>query len=240
MKYMIVLLLALFSTLSIAQETAPFTPDQEKQIKNLIHAALFNDPASPRIGAKHPKLTLVNFTDYNCPYCKQLDPMLEKIVQKYPDVAVIIKPLPFKGESSILAARIALTTWRDHPQQFLALHEKLMQKRGYHTDDSIKQAQQKAGATPVTLDEKSMETIRTNLQLARLVDVQGTPATIIGDQPFTCVVSHIDFQHAAFRRQLPAGNVPRRPGVRRRLRQYVAIIRQRRPQIMAAHHQHLL
>ncbi|ESO57391.1 copper sensitivity supression protein, partial [Salmonella enterica subsp. enterica serovar Newport str. VA_R100506907] len=63
----IVLLLALFSTLSIAQETAPFTPDQEKQIENLIHAALFNDPASPRIGAKHPKLTLVNFTDYNCP-----------------------------------------------------------------------------------------------------------------------------------------------------------------------------
>ncbi len=110
MKYMIVLLLALFSTLSIAQETAPFTPDQEKQIENLIHAALFNDPASPRIGAKHPKLTLVNFTDYNCPYCKQLDPMLEKIVQKYPDVAVIIKPLPFKGESSVLAARIALTT----------------------------------------------------------------------------------------------------------------------------------
>ncbi|EDW3168109.1 thioredoxin domain-containing protein, partial [Salmonella enterica] len=172
MKYMIVLLLALFSTLSIAQETAPFTPDQEKQIENLIHAALFNDPASPRIGAKHPKLTLVNFTDYNCPYCKQLDPMLEKIVQKYPDVAVIIKPLPFKGESSVLAARIALTTWREHPQQFLALHEKLMQKRGYHTDDSIKQAQQKAGATPVTLDEKSMETIRTNLQLARLVGVQ--------------------------------------------------------------------
>ncbi|MDI5405244.1 aminotransferase class III-fold pyridoxal phosphate-dependent enzyme, partial [Salmonella enterica subsp. enterica serovar Lubbock] len=46
-------------------------------------------------------------------------------------------------------------------------NETAMQKRGYHTDDSIKQAQQKAGATPVTLDEKSMETIRTNLQLAR-------------------------------------------------------------------------
>ncbi|ECG1193399.1 DsbA family protein [Salmonella bongori] len=181
MKYIIILLLALLPTLSIAQEAAPFTPDQQKQMENLIHAALFNDPASPRIGAKHPKLTLVNFTDYNCPYCKQLDPMLEKIVQKYPDVAVIIKPLPFKGESSVLAARIALTTWRKHPEQFLALHEKLMQKRGYHTDGSIKQAQEKAGSAPVNLDEKSMDTIRTNLQLARLVGVQGTPATIIGD-----------------------------------------------------------
>ncbi|ECL7344958.1 thioredoxin domain-containing protein [Salmonella enterica subsp. enterica] len=205
MKYMIVLLLALFSTLSIAQETTPFTPDQEKQIENLIHAALFNDPASPRIGAKHPKLTLVNFTDYNCPYCKQLDPMLEKIVQKYPDVAVIIKPLPFKGESSILAARIALTTWREHPQQFLALHEKLMQKRGYHTDDSIKQAQQKAGATPVTLDEKSMETIRTNLQLARLVGVQGTPATIIGDELIPGAVPW-DTLEAVVKEKLAAAN----------------------------------
>ncbi|MGS9092521.1 DsbA family protein, partial [Salmonella enterica subsp. enterica serovar Infantis] len=58
----------------------------------------------------------------------------------------------------------------------------LMQKRGYNTDDSIKQSKQKAGATQVTLDEKSMETIRTNLQLARLVGVQGPPATIIGDE----------------------------------------------------------
>jgi protein-disulfide isomerase len=35
---------------------------------------LFNSPTSPRLGAKHPKLTLVLFTDYNCPYCKQFDP----------------------------------------------------------------------------------------------------------------------------------------------------------------------
>lgn len=182
MKLLIVLLLSLFSAVSVAQEPAPFTPEQEKQIEALIQEALFNDPDSPRIGAKQAKLTLINFTDYNCPYCKQLDPMLEKIVQKYPDVAVVIKPLPFKGESSVLSARTALMTWREHPQQFQALHEKLMQKRGYHTVASIKQAQEKSAATPVTLDDKSMETLSTNLQLARLVGVRGTPATIIGDE----------------------------------------------------------
>lgn len=189
MKILIVLLLALFSTVSVAKEPAPFTPEQEKQIEALIQEALFNDPDSPRIGTKQAKLTLINFTDYNCPYCKQLDPMLEKIVQKYPDVAVVIKPLPFKGESSVLSARTALTTWREHPQQFLALHEKLMQKRGYHTAASIKQAQEKAAATPVNLDDKSSETLSTNLQLARLVGVRGTPATIIGDELIPCAVS---------------------------------------------------
>jgi protein-disulfide isomerase len=56
----------------------------------------FNDPNSPRIGAKNPKLTLVVFTDYNCPYCKKFDPYLERIVEKYPDVAVVFKFLPFR------------------------------------------------------------------------------------------------------------------------------------------------
>lgn len=189
MKFLIILLFSLFSTFSFAKEAAPFTPEQEKQIEALIQEALFNDPASPRLGAKQAKLTLVNFTDYNCPYCKQLDPLLEKLVAKYPEVAVIIKPLPFKGESSVLSARIALTTWREHPQQFLALHEKLMQKKGYHTDASIKQAQEKSAASPVTLDEKSNETLSTNLQLARLVGVQGTPATIVGDELIPGAVS---------------------------------------------------
>ncbi len=189
MKSLIILLFSLFSAFSFAKESAPFTPAQEKQIEALIQEALFNDPASPRIGAKQAKLTLVNFTDYNCPYCKQLDPLLEKIVAKYPDGAVVINPLPFKGESSVLSARTALTTWRDYPQQFLALHEKLMQKKGYHTDVSIKQAQEKSAANPVTLDEKSNETLSTNLQLARLIGIQGTPATIVGDELIPGAVS---------------------------------------------------
>lgn len=47
MKMMIVLLLTLFSAVSIAKEPAPFTPEQEKQIEALIQEALFNDPNSP-------------------------------------------------------------------------------------------------------------------------------------------------------------------------------------------------
>lgn len=129
MRYLIILMMIFFTGMSMAKGPAPVSPEQEMQIEVVIQEALFNDPSSPRIGAKQAKLTLVNFTDYNCPYCKRLDPMLEKIVQKYPDVAVIIKPLPFKGESSELSARTALTTWRKFPEQFIALHENLMKRR---------------------------------------------------------------------------------------------------------------
>lgn len=103
---------------------------------------LYQDPASPRLGAANAKLTLVTFTDYNCPYCKRFDPMLEKIVKQYPDVALVVKLLPFKGESSVSSARVALTTWQQHPDQFWALHQRLMAKKGFHDKASIAAAQE--------------------------------------------------------------------------------------------------
>lgn len=177
-KVMTVLLTLLLSFSAVA---APQQSDKEEEMQQLIYQALFQDPLSPRIGSAAPKLTLVSFTDYNCSFCKQLDPMLEKIVKNYPDVAIVIKPLPFRGETSSLAARVALTTWHEHPEQFLALHQTLMSKKGYHTAATIETAVKKSGATAVTPDEKSMETLSLNLQLARVTGVEGTPATIVGD-----------------------------------------------------------
>lgn len=106
-KFLITLLLLLAPLQVFAAQ--PLTPDQEQRAQKTIADFLFNDPNSPRIGAKNPKLTLVVFTDYNCPYCKKFDPYLEKIVEKHPDVAVVFKFLPFRSESSLTAARDALT-----------------------------------------------------------------------------------------------------------------------------------
>lgn len=53
--------------------------EQQAQFRQALaseHDALYNDAASPRIGAKDAKLVLVSFTDYNCPYCKRFDPLL--------------------------------------------------------------------------------------------------------------------------------------------------------------------
>ncbi|WP_260512869.1 DsbA family protein [Serratia fonticola] len=155
---------------------------------------LFDDPASPRLGAKNAKLTLVAFTDYNCPYCKQFDPMLEKIVNKYSDVALVVKLLPFKGESSIASSRVALTAWEQHPEQFWPLHQRLMAKKGFHDNASIAAAQDKTGVKQVAPTEQSMTTLRTNMQLAEQFGVQGTPATLIGDQMLPGAVSYEDLE----------------------------------------------
>ncbi|PKH21290.1 copper resistance protein [Enterobacterales bacterium CwR94] len=206
---------------------APFTPEQEARIKEMIREtlvsnpeilaqaadaydkqaqaqqndvikqvveknkdALFNDAGSPRLGAANAKLVMVSFTDYNCPFCKTFDPLLEKIVEKYPDVAVVIKPLPFRSESSLTSARDALTVWKDNPDKFLALHHRLMAKKGYHDDASIKAAEQKVGVTVSQPSKESLDTVNSNLALSQHLGIQGTPATLIGDQMLPGAVSY--------------------------------------------------
>ncbi|CNJ96414.1 putative metal resistance protein [Yersinia frederiksenii] len=225
MRILTVLLFVLFSTPLWA--AAPFTPEQEGRIKELIREtlianpdilaqsvdawqqqaneaqgqqlnqfietnkhALYQDPGSPRFGAAVPQLTLVSFTDYNCPFCKTFDPLLEKLVKEYPQVAVVIKPLPFKGESSVTSARLALTLWQQHPDQFLAFHQRLMAKKGFHDASSIAAAQKKTGVMPVEPSEQSLNVLRTNLKLADQLGIQGTPATLIGNQMVPGAISY--------------------------------------------------
>jgi len=176
---MMSLLLFFASAQAMAADT--LSAEQEQRAQKVVYDFLFNDPNSPRIGAKNPTLTLVVFTDYNCPYCKKFDPYLEKIVEKHPDVAVVFKFLPFRSESSLTSARDALTVWRSHPDRFMKFNEVLMAKKGYHDDASIQEAQKRAGVNVTTLDEQSLVTIKHSLLIAEKLGIQGTPATLIGE-----------------------------------------------------------
>ncbi|WP_159865167.1 MULTISPECIES: DsbA family protein [unclassified Raoultella] len=186
MRIITALLLLCIATFSMA---AP-----ESSSDDQLARLLFNDSLSPRMGAKEPKLTIVSFTDYNCPYCKQFDPMLEKIVHDNPDVLLIVKLLPFKGQSSVNAAKAALSTWQQQPDKFWALHQRLMAKKGYHDDASVRAAQQKTATDGVKIDEKTMESLKMNLILSQVLNIQGTPATIIGDEMVAGAIPEADLE----------------------------------------------
>lgn len=164
------------------QQNAQASQDEMKKVVSQNQDFLYNDPDSPRIGAKNPRLTLVVFTDYNCPYCKKFDPYLEKIVRKYPQVAVVFKFLPYRAESSVTAARDALTVWRSRPDDFLKFNDILMLKKGYHDNNSILEAKKKAGVVVDKPDDMSLETLKKSLAVAEKLGIQGTPATLIGDE----------------------------------------------------------
>lgn len=157
---------------------------QPESINDFIKAnesRLFDDPLSPRLGPDKARLTLVNFTDYNCAYCKIFDPVLERVVRRHPEVAVVIKPLPFRAPSSLSSAQLALTVWRQDRAQFWTLHHLLMEKKGYLDEQSLEQARTRAQIAISEGDDVSRILIADNLRLAEGLGVMGTPATLIGD-----------------------------------------------------------
>lgn len=206
--------------LAPALHAAPFTPEQEARIKELIRETLvqnpkildeaaeswekqnaaaqearlgdfikgnqdvlFNSTTSPRLGAKNPKLTLVLFTDYNCPYCKQFDPQVARLLEAYPDdLGLVIKLLPFKGQTSAKAAQYSLTLWQQDPARFLPLHDKLMSKQGMLTEADINKALAATDNVALKPAAKATEELRNSLRIGTLLGVQGTPATLIGNQ----------------------------------------------------------
>lgn len=227
------LLLSLMLLAAPALAAAPFTPEQEARIKQLIRetlvqnpailaeaadafdkeaarqqqnvvaqmveknrAALFNYAGSPRIGAKKPALTLVYFTDYNCVFCKKFEADIKKLLHNYPQVAVVLKPLPYRAESSLSSARLALTVWEQQPNNFLKLHERLMAKKGNHDEASIAAALDKSGISLSAPSTASLDTINLNLTLAQQLGVQGTPATLVGNQLISGAVPYAQLEAA--------------------------------------------
>lgn len=187
MRFITLILLLCLSSATLA---APEAANPEPQLNDI----LFNDPSSPRIGAKNPRLTIVSFTDYNCPYCKRFDPLLEKIVRDNPDVLLIVKLLPFKGQSSLHASQIALSTWRQQPDKYWALHQRLMAKKGYHDNASVLAAQQSTGTEGVTVEAQTRDVLEMNLILSQVLGIQGTPATLVGHQMVAGAISAMDLE----------------------------------------------
>ena len=88
---------------------------------------VLNDPGSPSAGAANPDVTVVLFTDYQCPVCKATDPALERLLRADSKVRVIFKDWPIFGARSRAAARAALAAARQG--KYLALHQGLMDAR---------------------------------------------------------------------------------------------------------------
>lgn len=154
---------------------------QKKQIST-YREQLFNDAASPRLGAKNAKVTLVYFTDYNCPYCKRFDPEMIKLTEKYPDLAIVVKVVPFLGESSKEAAELATSIWLQKPESFSQIHHDMMAKKSRHDDSTLKAILAQDGFKDFAVSDKGKEAVQRNFELSQRLGIRGTPATIIGDE----------------------------------------------------------
>jgi protein-disulfide isomerase len=144
---------------------------------------LTRDPAAPVAGNPDGDVTVVEFFDYRCGFCKTVLPTVQQLLREDPKVRVVYKELPILGPDSLLASRAALAARTQG--KYAALHDALMAAREPLTRPTILDIARRAGLDAGRLD-KDMEApeilaqIRRNHELAEKIGINGTPAFVIG------------------------------------------------------------
>lgn len=156
-------------------ETHAITAIQKNKV------ALFDDVHSPTLGNKTAPITLVEFYDYQCGHCKQMAPIVEKVIGTDKNLHVIFKELPIFGEVSKYAAEAALASVQQH--KFYKFHHLLLAADGL-TKNKVIQIAEKAGLNIETLKQEMKspmvaKQIRDNFQLAQSLQLMGTPTFVI-------------------------------------------------------------
>ncbi|MGG5887703.1 DsbA family protein [Falsiroseomonas sp. HC035] len=146
-------------------------------------AALFQDPADPVKGNPRGDVTMVEFFDARCGYCKQLHPTMEALIRRDPNLRVVMKDLPILGPTSVLASRALLAAHRQG--RYGSLYDALMGLRVEPTEAVIRQQAERAGLDWPRLrrdmDDPAVQArIETNLRLAQTLGIEGTPALVVG------------------------------------------------------------
>ena len=145
---------------------------------------LERDANSPVAGNPEGDVTVVEFFDYRCPYCKRAAPDLERLVEQDPGVRVVYKEWPILGPESVFAARAALAAREQ--DQYLPFHEQVMELEEV-TEDSVMAVAEDLGLDLERLrqDMAAPEVdahIQQTTRLAQAIGISGTPAFVIGDQ----------------------------------------------------------
>jgi protein-disulfide isomerase len=161
--------------------------------------ALTATPGDPVAGNPHGDVTLVEFYDLRCPYCRRMLPVLDALIRSDPKLRVVYKDIPILGASSVLGAKAVLAAQRQGG--YLRLHNALMQGGTQITETSLQAAAQAAGLDWARLQRDMADPaiearINANLDLAHELDVDGTPVFVIGKQLLPGAAELADLQDA--------------------------------------------
>jgi protein-disulfide isomerase len=145
---------------------------------------IFDDPATPVGGNPRGDVTIVEFFDYRCPYCKQVLPSLQALLKEDQKLRFLYKEMPVLGPQSVTAAHAALAAQRQG--KYEAFHNAMMATKGQITDETVYKVADSVGLDVDRLKQDMSapdigQTLKTNLALANALNIRGTPGFIVGN-----------------------------------------------------------
>jgi protein-disulfide isomerase len=151
-------------------------------------AALETPFGSSWEGARDGDVTLVEFYDYACGYCKASVPVIDQLIKEDPQLRVVYREYPILGEASLTAARMSLGASK--AGKFLAFHDALF-AAGRPDPQGLTRAAQAAGVPAAVPQSPEFDTeLRRNYSLANELGATGTPLFVVGDQVFNGAVGY--------------------------------------------------
>lgn len=147
---------------------------------------IFNSPNDAVLGNPKGSVTLVEFFDYNCGYCKKSYPDLENLIKSDPKLRVVIKDFPILGPDSVKAHIVARAVMKIMPEKYAEFHKELLTIPGRSNEEKAIKIAVKLGVDEQKLrstmqDESLQQAFVDNGQLAYALGINGTPSYILGN-----------------------------------------------------------
>ncbi len=173
------LMCALLLNVAAAQDIPIITLAGQKQ--------MLANPGTDLVGARKPDVVIVEYFDYNCPYCKRLVPTLHALLARDPKIAILYKEWPILGPVSEYASASALAAgWQG---KYLVAHDVLISGPRLAQDDQVDAILQQAGVNLDTLKKDRIAHAREiaallarNDEEAHALTLDGTPGLVVGRQ----------------------------------------------------------
>jgi protein-disulfide isomerase len=139
-------------------------------------------------GSPKPDVTLVEFFDYACPYCKASNPHIDRLLREDKGLRVVYRELPILGPESVTSARLSLEASK--LGRFAQFHDTLWEA-GRPAPETNAQAAQAAGIAPQPRQDPLIEAeLKRNFQLAGQLGATGTPLFVVGDKVMNGAVGY--------------------------------------------------
>lgn len=161
--------------------------EARKTVLNESSDILFNSARQVVLGNPKGSVTLVEFFDYNCGYCKRAFGDMARLLEEEPELRMVLKEFPVLGEGSVEAAKVAIAVNTLAPEKYADFHQALLMTRGRANKDSALKAATDVGlsaeeiASAMSTDEND-RTIEESYTLANRLGLTGTPSYVIGDE----------------------------------------------------------
>ena len=166
------------------------TTVQSQELREVSRAgekAILAKPGLQMTGARNPDVTIVEYFDYNCPFCKKVVPTFKQLLAEDKKLAIVYKDWPVLGESSVYAARCALAAgWQD---KYFIAHDALLSGTRLSSNDQIEAILHGAGVDigrmkqdlATHAGEIAALLLRDDAE-AHALDLDGTPGILVGRQ----------------------------------------------------------